>query len=373
MKGAGYLVLADISGYTAFVAQTEIDHSGQILEDLTRTVVDEMRAPLRVQEIEGDAVFAYAHTGDFDRGIVLLEGLEAVYAAFRGALDNIAHASTCTCKACGRALELDLKFVVHHGEFVARQVGAHSGIGGADVILAHRLLKNTIRERHGLASYAFFTTAAVERMGLRDLAAGLTPHDETYEHLGRVEGVVHDLAAFWESFKSARDIRTVPDDAFFTASADLPVAVPLAWEFFTNPHHRKVWLAADDLDVEPSADGRYGRGAVEHCVHGKETAVFRTVDWKPMRYVTQAIQLPLGGHVLFTFSFEPSPTGTRVSAVYSPPQHDRAVQRMLLRALVTLTGRTVRAELAACMDRYCAMLRQRAAAGDATPPVAVAG
>ena len=34
----GYLLLADISGYTSFLTQTELDHSQEILTDLLETV-----------------------------------------------------------------------------------------------------------------------------------------------------------------------------------------------------------------------------------------------------------------------------------------------------------------------------------------------
>jgi len=36
----GYLVLADISGYTGYLAHTELDHANEILADLIGVVVD---------------------------------------------------------------------------------------------------------------------------------------------------------------------------------------------------------------------------------------------------------------------------------------------------------------------------------------------
>ena len=367
MKQTGYLILADISGYTAFVAQTEIDHGARILEGLTKTVVDELRQPLHVQEIEGDAVFAYAHTDDFDRGVVLVEVLEAVYAAFRSALDNIAQCSTCTCQACGRATDLDLKFIVHHGAFVPRRVGAHSGIGGPDVIVAHRLLKNGIRQRHGLASYAFLTAPAVERMGVEQLAQAMTPHDETYEHLGRIDGFVYDLGDYWERLKASRNIVVSQDGAYLAVSEELAAPVSLAWEYYTNPRHRQVWLQSEDLSSDTGANGRYGTGTIEHCVHGKETTVFTTLDWKPMRYVTQAFSLPFGGRMLCTASFESVDGGTRVAVVFSQPRNEQLLKRVLLRSMIQLMGNSLRADLSRCTGLYYTMVRERAAlvAGDA--------
>src|SRR5262245_59204128 len=54
----GHLVLADISGYTAFVAETELEHSREILNELLETVVGSLAEHLEIGQIEGDAIFA---------------------------------------------------------------------------------------------------------------------------------------------------------------------------------------------------------------------------------------------------------------------------------------------------------------------------
>src|SRR5438552_19111201 len=54
----GFLVLADISGFTAFVTATELEHGPQIIAALLETVMGQLSPPLEVQEVEGVAVFA---------------------------------------------------------------------------------------------------------------------------------------------------------------------------------------------------------------------------------------------------------------------------------------------------------------------------
>ena len=56
----GYLVLADITGYTSFLTRTELEHAHGIVAELTTLVIARLAAPLRFVELEGDAVFAYA-------------------------------------------------------------------------------------------------------------------------------------------------------------------------------------------------------------------------------------------------------------------------------------------------------------------------
>src|ERR1700716_1572396 len=53
----GCLVLADISGYSAYLAGVELEHSHDILADLLGVVADGLCPPLRLAKLEGDAVF----------------------------------------------------------------------------------------------------------------------------------------------------------------------------------------------------------------------------------------------------------------------------------------------------------------------------
>ena len=68
----GYLVIADISGYTSFVAKTELEHSHEILSDLLELLVDKFQPLMTISKLEGDAVFAHAAEGVFSRGEIML-------------------------------------------------------------------------------------------------------------------------------------------------------------------------------------------------------------------------------------------------------------------------------------------------------------
>ena len=114
----GYLVLADISGYTSFVAGTELDHSHEILSDLLETICVQIEKLLTIHKLEGDAVFAYVPESLVARGETILELIEATYLAFRDRQTDIRRATTCTCRACQNIPTLDLKFIMHHGDYI---------------------------------------------------------------------------------------------------------------------------------------------------------------------------------------------------------------------------------------------------------------
>ena len=69
----GYLLLADISGYTSFVAGTELEHSQDILSELLEVIIIHLKPQLVIHKIEGDAVFAYAAENKIPRGESLFD------------------------------------------------------------------------------------------------------------------------------------------------------------------------------------------------------------------------------------------------------------------------------------------------------------
>jgi hypothetical protein len=185
----GILVLADISGFTAFVTATELEHGPPIIAALLEEVMRRLSPPLEIQEVEGDAVFALGP----DRAIVppsrLLDVLESAFGAFRNRQRELQADESCSCNACRNVWTLDLKIVAHHGRFLRQVVGGRGQVAGTDVILAHRLLKN----RSGRQAYLLLTEAALRWVGIDPIRAGLVAHTERYEHLGDIRCFVQNL------------------------------------------------------------------------------------------------------------------------------------------------------------------------------------
>jgi hypothetical protein len=195
----GYLVLADISGYTSFVAQTEIEHADMALSFLLETIVEEMSSQLTIAQLEGDAVFAYLEESKLQKAQFMLDLIDQTYLAFRDKALALYSQATCPCRACRALPALDLKFMVHHGEFLIQQVAGGRHLLGTDVNLIHRLAKNHVSEATGWKGYALFTHQGLERMRTdKDLFVQQT---ESYEHLGDVETYVRDMHIRYEEMK----------------------------------------------------------------------------------------------------------------------------------------------------------------------------
>src|SRR4029077_12369664 len=94
------------------------------------------------------------------------------------------------CIACPAVAHLDLKVILHRGHTVRQTVGASSDLLGPAVNLAHRLLKNTIRERIGSPPCLSVTDAAIAGLGLDGIGVA---HHEEYQDAGPVDGRVVEL------------------------------------------------------------------------------------------------------------------------------------------------------------------------------------
>ena len=200
--GDRYLVLADISGYTSFMASVEdahgVDFSNGIpaayavLGGLLGGVIAGVDPDFDLVKLEGDAVFACAPAARLDgRGDLVLERLRAMYREFIANRTRAIPASDHVCSACPNVAYLDLKVVLHRGLAVRQTVGGGSDMLGPAVTVAHRLLKNRIRERIGYRPYLFVTDAAAT--GLRLAGIGLA-HREEYPEAAAVEGLILELA-----------------------------------------------------------------------------------------------------------------------------------------------------------------------------------
>lgn len=186
----GFLILADVSGFTAFVTTTELEHGSDIIAALLDEVVGHLSPPLEIQEIEGDAVFALGGEAAPLPKTRLLEVLEEAFAAFKTRQRVMQADESCRCGACQQTGALDLKMVVHHGPFLRHMVGGRARVTGTAVILVHRLLKNGLGRKGG---YALLTEPVLRSLGIDAAEAGLPAHTEYYEHLGDVRCFVREL------------------------------------------------------------------------------------------------------------------------------------------------------------------------------------
>ena len=162
----GFIALVDISGYTNFVSGHNIDsanndklsrgqaHAEHIISDLLEKVIEELNGVLTINKLQGDAALFYAIPDDPNQlSELILEKLQTSFKKFNQHINDILFCETWACSTCPEVGDLKLKSFVHYGDFLIKKVNQFKEIAGQDVILAHRLMKNSI----GVSEYMLFT------------------------------------------------------------------------------------------------------------------------------------------------------------------------------------------------------------------------
>ena len=320
------LLIADISGYTGYLAGVELDHAHDILTDLMGSVVSALRPGFRLAKLEGDAAFTYRVGASLD-GSMLLDTIERCYFGFRRRRRDVRQATSCGCDACIRIPDLDLKFVVHHGVALRHRVAGRQELMGPDVILVHRLLKNDVVAGLGIDAYALLTQACVDATALDPAGLGMRPITESYEHIGDVRCWILDLERRWQEEEARSRTFVRPAEALVDIAVATDVPPQLAWEYVTEPGRRMAWQPwVTAVSVEGATGGRRGPGSSNHCLHGKDAVVEEILDWRPYDYVTDrtTIATPDGPlRLLHTIEFEPTATGTTIHIRFERPADAR--------------------------------------------------
>jgi uncharacterized protein YndB with AHSA1/START domain len=357
------LLIADISGYTGYLANVELDHAQGILADLISTVVTALRPTFRLAKLEGDAAFVFAPAEALD-GSMLLDVIERCYFGFRRRRRDVKQATSCPCNACIRIPDLNLKFVVHHGEALRQRVAGREELLGSDVIVVHRLLKNEVVERLGINAYALLTEATTDATAIAPAALGMRPLAEAYEHIGEVSTWVHDLEARWQEEETRRRVFVTPEDSGFTQSIATIAPPQLAWEFVTSPTRRPSWMTGVTEVVTEGVGNRRAVGATNHCAHGSEGSVTEEIlDWRPYDYLTdRGTHLTPAGMVrmIETIEFEPTAAGTTIHFRYLPPRTRK--ERAMIAELEPIYRQVFAERLPKLAELLAAETTERAAA-----------
>lgn len=308
-----FLCVADITGYTGYLNDSELEHAQGTLTDLLELLVDRAGPPMRISKLEGDAVFSYAFEDAFTDGRTFLDLVEGTYVAFRRAIDSMVLNNTCQCNACANVSSLDLKFVIHFGSFMVQRIGRYDELLGPDVNLVHRLLKNTVTDQLGLRAYCLYTRASWERLGLQEVTS-LLEHHEDVSDFGPVTTYVQDLG---EMYSRTDEPEITLDDArlLLTQEADVAMSPAVVWDYLSSPVFRNILIGAEKVEITDRVGGRVGVGSAYECYHGDRVTLQKVLQWEPFtKVVTEDVfPKPMKGSGIVVTELEETPSGTHLT------------------------------------------------------------
>ena len=190
-------------------------------------------------------------------------------------------------------------------------MGGREELAGRDVILVHRLLKNTISEKIGSRAYALYSNACIQTMSIDPVAQGLVQHHETIDIIGDVTLWLRDLEEAWQKENEQTRVEVTREDAYAILVFDIAAPRQAVWEYFTVPGQWQKWWPTDGI-IEHSDNRRRGVGTKNHCMHGKDAIIEELLDWRPFDYFTVSTLLPMPGapKIVMTRAMRDRPNGT---------------------------------------------------------------
>ena len=319
----GYFFISDITGYTQFLTHSELDHAKEILDALFESILNNIEAPLIVSNTQGDAIISYAPSDAFNQPGQLLDVMERTYFSFRQLLVLMKLNNTCDCNACINMSALDLKIFLHYGQYLVQKIGTNTDLQGSDVILAHRLMKNTVVETFRIQGYGLLTEAALEAMGIDPVAEGMLEHVEQYEHYGAVNVYIHDLRAAWLIERERHRSVVTAENATAHAGVFVPIPSWVAWDYVSNLEAKRLYYDLISIERTDSEGGREKIGASFHCRHILGDIKYLYVDFAPPNYVTSE-GTAFGITSLTTVRIVPVEGGSRFEIYNGPPYEEYA-------------------------------------------------
>ena len=192
-----FIIIIDISGYTNFIRMHKMSllHAEKIIGELMESILDEVELPVLAHEILGDAISLYA-LDDGSHGLAdsIYLQLEKYFLAFhKREAYLLRECGYCICEACNNVNKLKVKAILHFGEAAFTKVRDINKISGEDVIIAHRLLKNSIASDE----YIFVSNSFLDKCQSFD-KTHFKKHVEHYDNLEPVNGVVRNFEAVEE-------------------------------------------------------------------------------------------------------------------------------------------------------------------------------
>ncbi|MFD1160912.1 DUF2652 domain-containing protein [Hwangdonia seohaensis] len=181
------ICIPDISGFTQFMSEVDFEMSSKIIPSLLNKIIYSNEIGFKVSEIEGDAVLFY-RTGNLPSFKSLIEQCKLFYTDFYHQIDLLMAENSHKLESHIIPKILGLKIVLHYGLDIGKtQVGSNIKLIGEDIIIAHRLLKNSIESDE----YLMISEAVLDQYKNQDIQKEtfwneLKSGKDSYEHIGHI-------------------------------------------------------------------------------------------------------------------------------------------------------------------------------------------
>lgn len=302
MPAEGTFVLADISGYTSFLTGVAIEHAKEITSDLFKAILKANQGRWKVANVEGDCIFFYREGRESPDA--LLSHVKLLHERFCDRVIDIALASSCSCGACSRTNRLTMKFVAHTGEFETQEIGGRKELIGVDIVVAHRLLKNSVP----LEEYLLLSKQCGDRIDEVELP--VSEGRDEYEAVGLVEYTYLDMEPLRKAIEERNRFFIGPEEARLELTLDIDAAPDVVWHAMKDREKRLKWQGHTDIVDLPGPRGSVG--TVHRCIRAngsQDVHATIAVDEDGRRATSKAFPTPLMRNCYWTTEIRERPDG----------------------------------------------------------------
>lgn len=261
--------MPDISGFTKFVNNTEVEHSIHIISELLEILLDNNPLKLQLVEIEGDALFMYLTT--IPTYEALMKQVSIMHEAFHNHTQNYDNMRICNCGSCRTTTNLELKFLVHYGDLNFIKVKHITKPYGRDVIKIHRLLKNKIP----FSEYVLFTSSVYE-LFKHKINKEWGKNSEDYD-LIRLDYFYKNLESIKDNIQPTNpSLKEQMDEPVITINKILNTPISRIYSYVSELKYRHLWdKEVKRIEYDSSKVNRVG---TEHnCVLNLGSLKFKTI------------------------------------------------------------------------------------------------
>ncbi|MFN3403241.1 MAG: DUF2652 domain-containing protein [Cytophagaceae bacterium] len=177
------IFIPDISGFTRFLRNNKISQSRKYVHELLEVIVDSNVLNMKVAEILGDAVLFY--TLGTPPSITKIETqAKKTFLDFHHSLKKLQQENP----ELNGSEDLSLKIICHFGCISTTEVKGIIKLLGTDIILAHRLLKNNIKDKEYLLMTKQYMETQNEKLVNQSFKWGqLKSGKKKYDYIGNVD------------------------------------------------------------------------------------------------------------------------------------------------------------------------------------------
>ena len=173
---SGFLLIADISGYTPFIKNHSMrkkpiigkkiadfwdSHAHKLINTLLEEVIQNFEPVMQFNKLEGDAaLFFLEEISDKNQMQDIYEKMVITRERFNSKVNSLQFVQSCPCDPCQQSKNLKLKMFLHKGFFNQTEIRNNQELSGEALIFIHRLLKNKVKS----SEYFLFSGAVLEQL-----------------------------------------------------------------------------------------------------------------------------------------------------------------------------------------------------------------